>query len=98
MNSKILPHFLDSWLDEESLSWGESLPARLKATIQSGVDLLIIFLDNDALSSEGVNQELEWALEREKELNRIFVLPIFSRRGAGGEPSIQFCRTTADSV
>lgn len=71
-----LPRFLDTWLDEESLSWGESFPAKLKSTIQSGVDFLIIFLDKDALSSEWVRQELEWALAREKELKRAFILPI----------------------
>ena len=71
-----LPRFLDTWLDEESLSWGEALPAKLKSTIQSGVDFLIIFLDKEAMNSEWVKQELEWALEREKELRRTFVLPI----------------------
>jgi hypothetical protein len=71
-----LPRFLDTWLDEESLSWGESFPVKLRSTIQSGVDFLIIFLDKDALRSEWVKQELEWALAREKELKRTFVLPI----------------------
>ena len=71
-----LPSFLETWLDEESLSWGDSFPTELKLSIQSGVDFLIIFLDNDALSSEWVKQELEWAIEREKELKRTFVLPI----------------------
>ena len=61
-----LPSFLETWLDEESLSWGDSFPTELKLSIQSGVDFLIIFLDNDALSSEWVKQELEWAIEREK--------------------------------
>jgi TIR domain len=72
----LLPRFLDTWLDEESLSWGDSFPAELRSSIQSGVDFLIIFLDNDALSSEWVKQELRWAIEREKELKRTFVLPI----------------------
>jgi hypothetical protein len=63
-----LPSFLETGLDEESLSWGDSFPTELKLSIQSGVDFLIIFLDNDALSSEWVKQELEWAIEREKEL------------------------------
>jgi hypothetical protein len=71
-----LPRFLDTWLDEESLAWGESFPAKLKSTIQSGVDFLIIFLDKEALNSEWVMQELKWALEREEELKRTFVLPI----------------------
>jgi hypothetical protein len=72
----LLPGFLNTWLDEESLSWGDSFPAELRSSIQSSVDFLIIFLDNDALSSQWVKQELEWAIEREKELHRTFVLPI----------------------
>jgi hypothetical protein len=71
-----LPRFLDSWLDEESLSWGDAFPIELKSTIQSGVDFVIIFLDRASLDSKWVTQELEWALVREKELGRIFVLPI----------------------
>src|ERR1700680_146815 len=71
-----LPGFLNTWLDEDSLTWGESLPAELKSTIQSGIDFLLIFLDRDALSSKWVMQELEWAMQRERELKRTFVLPI----------------------
>src|ERR1700730_8234203 len=72
----MLPTFLNVWLDEDSLSWGESFPAELKSTIQSGIDFLIIFLDKDALNSKWVMQELDWALQRERELKRTFVLPI----------------------
>jgi hypothetical protein len=71
-----LPSFLNTWLDEDSLTWGESFPAELKSTIQSGIDFLLIFLDKDALSSKWVVQELEWAMQRERELKRTFVLPI----------------------
>lgn len=73
---ELLPPFLSTWLDDESLSWGDSLETELKSTIQSGVDFLIIFLDIDSLSSAWVRQELEWAIERERELERTFVLPI----------------------
>ena len=71
-----LPGFLGTWLDEESLRWGDDFPIKLKTTIQSEVDFLIIFLDRDALRSAWVVRELEWALERERELRRTFVLPI----------------------
>jgi hypothetical protein len=71
-----LPSFLNTWLDEDSLYWGESFPAELKSTIQSGIDFLLIFLDKDALNSKWVMQELEWAMQRERELKRTFVLPI----------------------
>ena len=72
----LLPSFLETWLDEDSLSWGESFPAELKSIIQSGIDFLIIFLDRDALSSKWVMQELAWAMQRERELKRAFILPI----------------------
>ncbi len=72
----LLPRFLDTWLDEDSLSWGNTFPAELRSSIQSGVDFLIIFLDNEALKSEWIKRELEWAIKREKELNRTFILPI----------------------
>jgi len=72
----LLPSFLNTWLDEDSLCWGDSFPAQLKSTIQSGIDFLLIFLDTHALNSNWVTQELEWAMQRERELKRIFILPI----------------------
>jgi hypothetical protein len=71
-----LPAFLRPWLDEETLVWGDAFENELKSSIQSDVDFLIIFLDAAALSSRWVRQELDWALEREPELARTFVLPI----------------------
>ncbi|MFP3647774.1 toll/interleukin-1 receptor domain-containing protein [Paraburkholderia sp. SIMBA_054] len=81
----MLPSFLLTWLDEESLSWGESVPAELKSTIQSGIDFIIIFLDKKALDSKWVMQELEWAIQREQELKRTFVLPILLEAVASEE-------------
>jgi hypothetical protein len=72
----LLPSFLNTWLDEDSLCWGDSFPAQLKSTIQSGIDFLLIFLNTHALNSNWVTQELEWAMQRERELKRIFILPI----------------------
>jgi len=72
----MLPGFLGTWLDDDSLCWGDSFPTELRTTIQSGVDFLIIFLDKDAVSSPWVRQELEWAIQRERELKRTFILPI----------------------
>jgi hypothetical protein len=73
---ELLPSFLNPWLDDESLTWGISLETELRSTIQSGVDFLVIFLDKDALRSTWVRQELAWAIQRERELKRIFVLPV----------------------
>ena len=73
---ELLPSFLNPWLDDESLMWGISLETELRSTIQSGVDFLVIFLDKDALRSTWVRQELAWVIQRERELKRIFVLPV----------------------
>jgi hypothetical protein len=73
---ELLPSFLNTWLDEDSLCWGDSLRAQLKSTIQSSIDFLLIFLNRDALNSNWVMQELEWAIQREREVKRTFVLPI----------------------
>jgi hypothetical protein len=71
-----LPKFIQTWFAEDALTWGGDFEKSLKLAIQSDVDFLIIFLDADALESQWVKKELDWALEREKELSRTFVLPI----------------------
>ena len=71
-----LPIFLNTWLDEESLSWGDAFPTELEKTIKSEVDFLVIFLDKDGLKSTWVTRELAWAIQREHELKRTFILPI----------------------
>jgi hypothetical protein len=63
-------------IDEDTLTWGQSFPAALQTTIQSEVDFLVIFLDDEAMNSKWVMQELEWAIQREAQLKRTFVLPI----------------------
>jgi len=86
----MLPSFLNTWLDEDSLSWGDSFSTELRTTIQSGVDFLIIFLDTEALNSKWVTQELEWALQRELQLKRTFVLPILLPEVALGKLPVGF--------
>ncbi|MHB8953844.1 MAG: toll/interleukin-1 receptor domain-containing protein [Pirellulaceae bacterium] len=71
-----LPSFLNSWLDEENLEWGDSIADRLKETIDLEADFVVIFLDKDTLDSEWVVRELGWALEREASLGRTFLLPV----------------------
>jgi hypothetical protein len=71
-----LPTFIHTWLDEDALTWGEDFGKTLQSAIQSDVDFVIIFLDADALESVWVKKELHWALAREIELSRTFVLPI----------------------
>ncbi len=71
-----LPRFLDDWLDEDRLCWGENLSVSIASAIRTGCDFVLIFLDERALRSDWVRKELEWALEREDEIGRTFLLPI----------------------
>ena len=72
----LLPPLLRTWLDDESLSWGDSLGTHLRSAIQSAVDFVVVFLDRESLNSTWVQQELKWAMSRERDLERTFVLPI----------------------
>lgn len=73
---KELPDFLHTWLDEKNLTWGETFPEKIEKIITVEVDFLIVFFDENWHNSEWVKQELEWAIQREQKLKRIFILPI----------------------
>lgn len=74
--SQHLPDFLAKWIDEDSLSWGDSLKTSLNSAIKIESDFLIVFIAESTLESDWVRQELEWALEREASMGRAFILPI----------------------
>ena len=67
---------MDTWLDEEKLLIGEHLKSSIQEAIKRDVDFVIIFFSTYSIESTWVKQELQWALEHEKILNRIFVLPV----------------------
>jgi hypothetical protein len=71
-----LPESLHKWLDVDQLVWGEPLERSLADAIQADVDYFVIFLAADSLESAWVTRELSWALMRESQLKRQFVLPI----------------------
>jgi hypothetical protein len=74
--SQQLPDFLTKWIDEDRLSWGDSLKTSLNSAIKVESDFLIVFIAESTLESDWVRKELEWALEREATLGRAFILPI----------------------
>lgn len=76
---KYLPANLTLWLDEQNLIWGDNLNIVFEKVIKTEIDYLIIFLNEVAGNSQWVRKELCWALQREKELQRIFVLPVLIR-------------------
>lgn len=71
-----LPSYIGRWLDEEQLFFGADVDASLKSAIQDQSDFVILFVSREAVDSSWVQRELKWALEREKEIGRPFVLPV----------------------
>jgi hypothetical protein len=48
----------------------------IRNVIQDEADFMILFLGREAMKSEWVRREFECALEREKQIGRVFVLPV----------------------
>lgn len=71
-----LPNHVRPWLDERELRVGEDLHKVLETAINDKTDFVIVFLDRNAISSEWVQHELAWSMEREKQLGRVFILPV----------------------
>lgn len=70
-----LHDFLDIWLDEKKLIIGESLNKEIESGIKSA-DYMVIFISNNSLKSDWVQKEIDFALNKEKILQRPFILPV----------------------
>jgi prolyl-tRNA editing enzyme YbaK/EbsC (Cys-tRNA(Pro) deacylase) len=70
------PAWINVWLDEERLLFGSKLERSLSDAINEKADYIIVFIDDDALRSSWVKAEIDWALNREEELGRVFILPV----------------------
>lgn len=71
-----LPKWLQPWIDEDQLLFGANLDDALHSGISLETDFFILFFCREAAESDWVRREVAWALEREKEINRAFVLPV----------------------
>jgi DeoR/GlpR family transcriptional regulator of sugar metabolism len=78
---KDLERPLQAWLDDEDLLLGEDLSTVLQQVIQAETDYLVVFMDQYFFRSKWLRRELNWALEQETELNRVFVLPVIIEPG-----------------
>ena len=67
--------FLDIWIDENKLLIGENLPNELSSSIKNA-DYVVLFLSRDSIGSDWVSKEIELSIEKEKLLDRPFLLPI----------------------
>lgn len=64
------------WIDERELVVGSGLQSSLKNAISQDTDLVIIFIAQEFITSPWLKRELNWALARERELKRTFILPV----------------------
>jgi hypothetical protein len=71
-----LPRWISAWIDEEQLLFGEDLELSLRSAIDEQVDYVVLFLGPEALASRWVRREVDWALEREEAIGRVFLLPV----------------------
>ncbi len=71
-----MPDHVQVWLDEKELTVGSWLSASIEDAITKECDFFVVFLGRDAQQSDWVKREIELALQREKDIDRTFLLPI----------------------
>jgi len=73
---RALPECITTWMDEIDMHPGEDIEEKLSRSIQLESDFVIVFFSTEAVQSDWVRKELSWALDREKECGRSFVVPV----------------------
>lgn len=85
-----LPPHIRPWIDERDIRVGERLDRSIWKAIAIETEFLVIFIGPEAVRSAWVKRELEWALAREQEIGRIFVLPVLLDRESWNELPKEF--------
>jgi len=71
-----LPPHVQIWLDRDALAAGQRFGPRIEAAIRRDCDFVLVFIDEHALASDWVGRETALALQRQADLQRVFVLPV----------------------
>lgn len=71
-----LPAHVERWLDQDELATGQKFGQHIEAGIKNECDFLLVFVDAAALASEWVRREVALGLQRQRDLQRPFVLPV----------------------
>lgn len=71
-----LPKHVRIWLDKDEMPTGVRFGKQIEAAIDGECDFLVVFVDQHAIASEWVRNEVAWALARENDLQRPFLLPL----------------------
>lgn len=74
--TEALPAHVQVWLDRDAMAAGQRFGPRIEAAIRRECDFVLVFIDEHALASDWVQRETTLALERQRALQRAFVLPV----------------------
>ncbi|PZO20292.1 MAG: hypothetical protein DCF26_03820 [Burkholderiales bacterium] len=90
-----LPDFIDAWVDVRELLGGEKLDPTIITAIEDS-HVFIVLISRISLAKAWVAQEVNWAMEREAQKDRVFVLPVVIDAGinlaASAPPFQQFAQ------
>lgn len=78
-----LPDFIEAWVDVRELIGGQTLDPTIVRAIEDS-HVFIVLISRISLAKAWVAKEVEWALRREAQKDRVFVLPVLI------EPGIDF--------
>ena len=70
-----LPDFVDAWVDVRELLGGQTLDPTIISAIEDS-HVFIVLLSHTSIAKAWVAKETEWALAREAQKDRVFVLPV----------------------
>ena len=71
-----LPPHVERWLDQDELATGQKFAQHIESGLRNDCDFLIVFIDEAALDSEWVRREVGIGLQRQRDLQRPFVIPV----------------------
>lgn len=80
-----LPDFVDAWVDVRELLGGQDLDPTIVRAIEDS-HVFIVLISRTSLGKAWVAKEVAWALQREAQKDRVFVLPVLI------EPGIELAR------
>lgn len=70
-----LPDFVDVWVDVRELLGGQTLDPTILSAIEDS-HVFMVLLSHTSLAKAWVAKETDWALKREAQKDRVFVLPV----------------------
>ena len=80
-----LPHCIRHWIDEKEIPPGQDIDVSIAEAIATQTDVFALFITPESVRSRWVRRELELAMDRERQLDHIFVLPIVLDRDSWNE-------------